>query len=556
MLSRLGRVLAPSLLGGLLLAFSLPPWGWWPLAFVGAGVVFWRLAGLSWRMRWLAGWAAGLGCFVPGLWWAAAFNWYGAVVLMVVEALTMALAALFVPPARWRVPCFVGAFTLAEALRMSWPFGGLPLGGVFLGQASGPLLDGARLGGPLLLTALVWLGGAGIGQVGRAAAAGWLGATRGPTSRSKDAYWPSQDAPAVRAATGLAAVLLLVAAGAGARFAPSGGPRVKTLTVALVQGGGRRGTNQFEVAPSNVLAAQVAASRPLLSVPDPPALVVWPEDVVRVGAHLAGTAVAAYLSSLARHLGTTLVAGVTETVSTKAFRNEAVAWGPGGRMVGVYEKVHRVPFGEYVPDRAFFSHFASLSEVPLDAIPGHGTGELTTPAGRLGVMLSYEVFFATRGRSAVRAGAELLVVPTNTSSYASTQVPSLEVAADRVQAVEEGRDLVQAAPSGYSDVVDANGVVRAETTLGHAQVVRATVGLRTGRTVYERLGDLPVLALGAACLVVGLAFATLDVLARRRRRSRTWSRRPPRRSLRSRRRWKPAASRVVEFRPRPPRWSG
>ncbi len=533
MLSRLGRVVVPSLVGGLLLAFSLPPWGWWPLAFVGAGVVFWSLAGLSWRMRLLAGWAAGLGCFVPGLWWAAAFNWYGAAVLMVVEALSMALAALAVPPARWRVPCFAGAFTLAEALRMSWPFGGLPLGGVFLGQASGPLLDGARLGGPLLLTALVWLGGAGLGQVGCAAAAGWLDARRGTASRSKEAHGSSRDARARRAAAGLAAIFILLVAGAGARFAPAGGPRVRTLTVALVQGGGRRGTNQFEVAPSSVLAAQVAASRALLRAPHPPALVVWPEDVVRVGTHLAGTSAAAYLSSLARRLHTTLVAGVTETVSIKAFRNEAVAWGPSGRVVGVYEKVRRVPFGEYVPDRAFFSHFASLSEVPLDAIPGHGTGELTTPAGRLGVMLSYEVFFATRGRSAVRAGAQLLVVPTNTSSYATTQVPSLEVAADRVQAVEEGRDLVQAAPSGYSDVVDANGTVQDRSTLGRRQVVRATVGLRTGRTVYERLGDLPVLALAAACLVAGLALAAFDLRTRRGWRLRLQPWRPPRRSLRA-----------------------
>ena len=557
MLSRLGRVVAPSLLGGLLLAFSLPPWGWWPLAFVGAGVVFWSLAALPWRMRLLAGWAAGLGCFVPGLWWAAAFNWYGAAVLMVVEALSMALAALAVPPARWRIPCVVGAFTLAEALRMSWPFGGLPLGGVFLGQAAGPLLDSARLGGPLLLTALVWLGGAGLGQIGRAAAAGWLDTGldtgRGPASRPRGAIEPSRDALARRAAPGLAAVLLLVVAGTGGRVAPAGGPQVRTLTVALVQGGGRRGTNQFEVAPSSVLAAQVAASRALLGAPDPPALVVWPEDVVRVGARLAGTAAAAYLSSLARRLRTTLIAGVTETVSTKAFRNEAVVWGPSGRVVGVYEKVHRVPFGEYVPDRAFFSHFASLSEVPLDAVAGHGTGELTTPAGRLGVMLSYEVFFSTRGRSAVRAGAPLLVVPTNTSSYATTQVPSLEVAADRLQAVEEGRDLVQAAPSGFSTVVDANGAVRDRSTLGRRQVVRARVGLRTGRTIYERLGDLPVLVLAAACLVAGLALAAFGVRARRgwRPRPRPWH--PPRGSLRSRRRWKPVASRVAAFGTRPAR---
>ena len=77
---------------------------------------------------------------------------------------------------------------------------------------------------------------------------------------------------------------------------------------------------------------------------------------------------------MARRLHTTLVAGVTEPASATTFRNEIVVWAPDGRIVGTFEKVHRVPFGEYVPYRSFISHFADLSEVPTDAVPGHGTG--------------------------------------------------------------------------------------------------------------------------------------------------------------------------------------
>ena len=50
----------------------------------------------------------------------------------------------------------------------------------------------------------------------------------------------------------------------------------------------------------------------------------------------------------------------------------------------------------------------------------------------------------------MRAGAQLLIVPTNTSSYATAQVPTQEIAASEVQAVQQGRDLLQAAPTGYS----------------------------------------------------------------------------------------------------------
>lgn len=500
MLPRPGRVVAPSLLAGLLVAGSLPPIGWWPLGFAGAALLYWRLGGLALPWRIMAGFAAGLGWFVPGLWWAGAFNWYGAVVLVLAESLFPAAAAALVPARRWRIPAFAGAFTLLEAARSAWPFGGLPVAGAALGQAGGPLLPAARLGGPLLLAALVFLGGAGLATLGALAARvpgadGSRGSLR-------------------RAAAGGASVAIVAAVAVAGVLAPDGGRSSGRVEVALVQGGGRRGTSATEVPAADVFEAQVAASRGLdRRNGSRRFLVVWPEDVVKVGARLAGTAPAAYLSSLARRLHATVVAGVTETVSSRRFRNEAVVWGPGGRVVGDYEKVRRVPFGEYVPARAFFSHLADLSAVPLDAIAGHGTGELDTPAAPIGLMVSYEVFFADRGRSAVRAGAELLVVPTNTSSYATTQVPAMEVAADRIQAVSEGRDLVQASPTGYSSVVDAAGAVLERSTLGARQVLRATVSLRRGDTVYERFGDAPVLVASGAALV-----AALVVAGRRRRR--------------------------------------
>ncbi len=95
--ARRGRILLPSLAAGLLLALSLPPWGWWPLGLAGAGLLYWRLAALPWPARLWSGWWAGIGCFALGLMWARAFNWYGALVLILVEALFMAAAAGLTP---------------------------------------------------------------------------------------------------------------------------------------------------------------------------------------------------------------------------------------------------------------------------------------------------------------------------------------------------------------------------------------------------------------------------------------------------------------------------
>jgi apolipoprotein N-acyltransferase len=195
--------------------------------------------------------------------------------------------------------------------------------------------------------------------------------------------------------------------------------------------------------------------------------------------------------------------GVTEPATPTSFRNQVVAWGPDGRIVGVFEKVHRVPFGEYVPDRSFFAHFADLSGVPTDAIPGHGTGLLRTPAGPLGLLVSFEIFYAGRSHESVRAGAQLLTVPTNTSSYSTSQVPAQEIAAAKVQAVQTGRDLVQAAPTGFSAIVTQRGLVTTRSTLGGRQVISGTVALRTGWTPYDHWGDLPVLVLALVALALG-----------------------------------------------------
>jgi apolipoprotein N-acyltransferase len=480
----------PSVVAGVGLALSLPPWGFWVLAFPAAGLLWWRLRGLRLRARLLAGWAMGLGLFVPGLWWATTFNTYGGLVLMAVESLAPGLACVVVPRrARRRTAALAGAMVLGEALRSTWPFGGLPMGGVALGQASGPLAGAARLGGPLLLVGLVWLGGGGLAVL--------------TTAMARRARSGSKGRRGVLA--GVAVLAVVVGIGAWGAAAPDGGPATHTLRIASVQGGGVRGLRKADVDPATVTAAQFAATAEIASHDGgrAPSLVVWPEDVVSLDMPIHGTAIERELGALAKKMHVTLVVGVTETVSSQSFRNEIVAFSPGGALVARFEKVHRVPFGEYIPYRGFFKHLADLSSVPLDAIPGHGNGVLHTPAGPLGTLVSYEVFYAERGWITTRAGAQLLVDPTNTSSYLSSQVPTQEIAAARLQAIEEGRDVVQAAPTGYSAVIDHRGRVLARSDLGVRAVIVRDVELRTGRTLYERFGDLPVLVLSGLAVVAG-----------------------------------------------------
>ncbi len=270
---------------------------------------------------------------------------------------------------------------------------------------------------------------------------------------------------------------------------------------------GSAGLSKEQVDPATVFAAQVRVTPTSLANGRSPAVVLWPEDVISLSGPLRGSTQDQVMAQMARRLQATVIAGVTEPAGPHSFRNEIVVWAPNGRIVGMFEKVHRVPFGEYIPYRSLISHLADVAAVPTDAVPGHASGLLRTPAGPLGTLVSFEVFYANRSRTSVRAGAELLIVPTNTSSYATAQVPTQEVAADAVQAVQTGRDLVQAAPTGYSTVVTQRGVILQRSVLGRPEVLMASVPLRRGFTPYDHWGDLPVLVGAALLLLAGSLLA-------------------------------------------------
>ncbi len=468
---RMGALLA--LFAGLVAAFSLPSWGWWPLGIAGVAALPALLADRGARGRAMVGVGFGAGFFIPGLWWMGEFNAAGAGLVMVLETAFVTAAMAAVPPGRGRTVALPGVLVLAEAVRGAIPFGGLPMAGLALGQADAPMAGAARVGGPLLVLALIAIAAVGVAEL---AARRW--------------------APAALA-LGLAVAATLASA-----VAPDGGAG-RPLDTAVVQGGGRRGFTGAEGDdPAEVLARHLAASDDVQGLVD---LVVWPEDVIDVEGPIGGQPEGALLADVARQVDATLVAGVVEGAGPERFRNAAVAWGPDGAVVDRFEKVHRVPFGEYVPGRAFFGRFADLSPIPRDAIAGKGPGILHTPVGDLGVMVSYEVFFADRARGAARAGGRLLLVPTNAASFSTSQVPSQQLASARLRAIETGRDLVQAAPTGYSAVIDNRGRVTVRSTLGRRQVLHRTVQLRSGLTLYVRAGNAPVLALAAIALATGWA---------------------------------------------------
>jgi apolipoprotein N-acyltransferase len=465
------KPLLAAAIGGLILGISLPPFGLWFVAPLGYALFLYSLIN---GKRILSAGLFNAAYFAVGLAWSIEFAIVAFIGLMVIEVLLTTLPfVLPIRAPRVMVLAFPALVTLGELLRYRWPLGGLPLAGVALGQVNGVLLPVARLGGDLAIVFLTALIGAGLYCV-RANRA--LAIAAGVTT------------------------LVVVIAGWVTPVPKATGTR----HVAYAQGGGPRGLRAIENEDTDVFGNQVRATHRLHAPLD---LVLWPEDVIDLTGPIRDDPIKAEVGALASGLHTTLVAGVVEDSGADHFRNAAVAWAASGHIVDRFEKVHRVPFGEYVPARGLVKHLADISPVPRDAIAGKGDGVLVTPAGRLGVLISYEVFFADRARAAVDGGAQVLLVPTNASSFKGRQVPRQEVAAARLRAVETGRDLIQAAPTGHSAFVTAGGHVARTSKLGARAAATSVVHLRRGDTPYGRWGDRPIVAL---VLILVLGSLALD----------------------------------------------
>lgn len=440
------------------------------------GAIAAALDGAAWRRRLAIGAVAGLAHFLVALAWVPEFSLPGFVLLVLLETSFWALAAILAT-GRWPALGLAGALVLAEAGRANFPFEGLPLAGIDLGQAGGPLLWAARLGGPFAVTL----------------ATGLLGAAAFASFRRQ---W----APAV-----IAAALAVLTVGGG--WSAPLGANVGSLEAAVVQGGGPRGFRGVDTDFTEVFDRHVEAAQALEPGVE---LVLWPENAVTVPAGYRGSPEEAVVDALASRLGATVVVGVVEDGGPGRFRNLAAVSEAGTGSGSRVEKAIRVPFGEYVPLRSLVGRFADLSAIPSEAVPGTKPGIVRTEAGPLAVSISYEVFFPRRSRDAVRRGAEILLVPTNAASFRTSQVPGQELAAARLRAVETGRWVLQAAPTGYSAIVDPDGSVRRRSDLGESEVLADTVARRTGHTPFVSFGPWP-------WLLLALALPAASVAAGRRR---------------------------------------
>ena len=168
--------------------------------------------------------------------------------------------------------------------------------------------------------------------------------------------------------------------------------------------------------------------------------------------------------------------------------NSALLINPSARLAGRYDKQHLVPFGEYVPLRAYLPFLEPLVVSVGDFTAGSSYEPLEAGKIRAGVLICFESIFPEIARREAEAGGNLLVNLTNDAWYGRSSAPYQSFAMSIFRAVETRRCLVRAANTGISGFVEATGEIRVQSQLFKPAALTETVPLLEGETIFTRGG--------------------------------------------------------------------
>ncbi len=248
-----------------------------------------------------------------------------------------------------------------------------------------------------------------------------------------------------------------------------------------------------------------------------PDLTVWPESAVPFFFQ-DNEKYAARIKTLAETLGSWMLVGspaYDREGGAMKFRNSAYLISPRGEVAGRSDKIHLVPFGEYVPLAEFLPFVHKLVVGVGDFTPGERTAPLSTDKGKIGVLVCFEGIFPEISRSYVREGSRLLVNITNDAWYGWSSAPYQHLSMTVFRAVENRVPLVRAANTGISAIIDSDGRIVSQTPLFSEAFLNGTVRMGSGNTIYDRFGD----AFAQCCLALSIVF-TLAAFFRKKQKKR------------------------------------
>ena len=176
------------------------------------------------------------------------------------------------------------------------------------------------------------------------------------------------------------------------------------------------------------------------------------------------------------------------------YRNSAFLVGPDGSFRGRYDKLHLVPFGEYMPWGSLTAWAREFLPTAGDFKAGDSAAPLISKPFRAGVMICFESIFPEISREEVLSGANILAIITNDAWFGRTAAPVQHADMAVFRAVETRRWIIRSANTGISRIISSSGEIISESKLFQPCVITGLVRLETRATPYVRFGPYWFLA--------------------------------------------------------------
>ena len=471
---------------GLALSLAFPEPSLAPLAWVAVAPLLVAASGVSLGRGAALGFVFGLGFFGSLIVWVSIVGWVAWTVLVLLQAGFVALfgavwAAFSRFDRRWWLVLAPGLWVVTETIRASVPVVGFPWGELAQSQSSALwILQMASIGGGKTVSFF-------LVAVNVLVTCAWLASGRHRVVLA-----------------GAAAALVAVPAVIHLAFIPfEGHIDGDALTVGIVQGNVIEG-QRFEDERARV-ERHLELTRTIAGQVD---LVVWPESSVAIDPER-DAVVRQQVADAALAAEAPMIVGANLDVDSDHYQVVALLVSAEGVIVDRYQKLHLVPFGEYVPARGALEWLPMLDQVPRDAVSGDDpktfqVADVPSASGPIEIapVISFEGDFGPLVRDRIDMGARLLVVATNTSTWGRSWASAQHVAMSQVRAAETGVPVVHAALSGISAFIDPNGKITEQSGLYEEAALRAVVALPSGATFYARTGEwLPMVC----ALIVSIA---------------------------------------------------
>ena len=502
---------AIALAAGALSALAMAPFNAWPVLFLTFPVMVWLIDGAgAGRLRGvpaaaMAGWWFGLGYFVPGLYWigyaflvdAPTFAWLlpAAILglpayLALFTALGFALARLLWTRDASRVIALAASLTVSEWLR-GYVLTGFPWN--TFGYALSEPLALAQTASLIGLWGLTFLSVA----IFASPAALIDGRSRGRR-------------PWIAPVT---ALLLLIAMGmfgivrlALQPTATVAGVKLRIMQPNLQQDVRFNYSAKAEVMQKYLTLSDRASGPQSTGVRDA-SILIWPESAFPFFLTREADAMAQIADLLPK--GTVLITGSVRAPDlppgvrvTRAY-NSIYIIDHDGSILSVYDKLHLVPFGEFLPLQDWMEKlgFEQLTRVQGGFIPGTRRRPMALPnAPPMLPLICYEAIFP--GDVATRDDRPGWIVNlTNDGWFGISTGPYQHLQQARLRAIEQGLPVVRAANTGISAVIDASGRIVARLGLGVEGVLDSGLPSAIAPTIYARSGDIPAAAIVLAALI-------------------------------------------------------